>query len=292
MAELEVIEQPQAMRQWAQAERRAGRRIVLVPTMGYLHPGHLALVKEAHAHGDRVVVSIFVNPTQFGANEDLDRYPKDEHGDLRRLRELGVHAAFTPARSSVYPEGFDTYVVPEGLSRSLCGASRPGHFRGVTTVVTLLLRITLCHTAVFGEKDFQQLQIIRRMVSDLWLDVQVVGVPIVREPDGLAMSSRNAYLNVSERQQALALSRALSQAEAAVAQGERRAKPLLEATRQILGREPNLRIDYAELLNPETLQPVTRLDQDTVLALAAFVGNTRLIDNRRMVVSVSQAQNP
>jgi len=272
------------MRAWADQCRSEGARIALVPTMGYLHAGHLTLVEEAARRGDRVVVSIFVNPTQFAPGEDLSRYPRDFDGDLAKLEGLDarVDAVFAPTRGALYPEGFDTYVAPEQLARGLCGASRPSHFRGVCTVVLVLFRITRCGVAVLGEKDFQQLQIIRRMVADLWLDVEVVGVPTLREPDGLAMSSRNARLSVEERREAVVLSRALRCLADSVSGGERDTATLLARARSTIEASGALRIDYLSIVDAATLQPVGRLAGEAVCAVAAFVGETRLIDNVRV----------
>jgi pantoate--beta-alanine ligase len=262
----------------------AGRRIVLVPTMGYLHQGHLNLVRRAREHGDWVVVSIFVNPTQFGPREDLSRYPRDFDGDLAKLNGLGVDAVFAPEPTAVYPPGFDTFVVPESLAAGLCGRSRPGHFRGVATVVLVLFRITRCRAAVFGEKDFQQLAVIRRMVRDFWLDVEIVAHPIVREPDGLARSSRNVYLSPEERAQAPTLARALDRVQAACSGGERDASRLLAVARTTLGEAPLGRIDYVEIVDEESLAPLARVERPAVIALAVYFGKTRLIDNRRLPV--------
>jgi pantoate--beta-alanine ligase len=255
-------------------------RIALVPTMGSLHDGHLALVREARGRGDRVVVSIFVNPTQFGANEDLDKYPRDLDADLAKLAALDVDAVFVPNEAVIYPPGFDTWVVPGELAQPLCGASRPDHFRGVATVVLILLRLSRCHVALFGEKDFQQLQIIRRMAADLWLDVEIVGCPIVRERDGLAMSSRNAYLSPEERRQALVLSQGLARAELLVEGGERRAGAIAGAVRDTIAGAPAARVDYVELVDSESLAAVERVEAPVLCAIAAWVGRTRLIDNR------------
>lgn len=264
-----------SMRAWSER----AQRIALVPTMGYLHAGHLALVEVAKRHGDRVVVSIFVNPTQFGPNEDLSSYPRDFDGDLAKLGGAGVDAVFAPTPARLYPEGFDTYVVPETLAHGLCGARRPGHFRGVCTVVLMLFRITRCHAAVFGEKDFQQLQVIRRMTRDLWLDVDIVGVPTVREPDGLAMSSRNSYLSPEARRQALALPHALRDVQRSVAEGARAIAPLLVAAREYLASADGVRLDYLEVVDEATLQPVHTLERAARAVAAIYVGATRLIDN-------------
>ncbi|HSI03781.1 MAG: pantoate--beta-alanine ligase [Myxococcota bacterium] len=269
----ELLRDAAAMRAWRDA--RKNERVALVPTMGYLHDGHLGLVKRARELADLVVASIFVNPTQFGPNEDFSRYPRDEAGDLAKLASAGVDAVFLPSREELYPTGFDTYVVPEELARGLCGASRPGHFRGVCTVVCLLFRITKCDVAVFGEKDYQQLTIIRRMTRDLWLDVDIVGHSIVREADGLAMSSRNVYLSTEERARALSLSRTLfAMREEAV--NEKTVAALLANGRALLGE---VKVDYLEIVGAEDLRVLTRLDRPARALVAAFVGKTRLIDN-------------
>ena len=285
MSEPVVIESPAALVAWANARHREGKSIALVPTMGYLHAGHLSLVGAARARADLVVASIFVNPTQFGPTEDLARYPRDLEGDLAKLGSVGVDVVFAPERGAIYPADFDTYVVPQALATTLCGASRPGHFRGVATIVLVLFQLSRCDVAVFGEKDRQQLTIIRRMARDLWLPVEVVGVPIVREPDGLAMSSRNAYLSASERAEALVLSQALALAEKQFLAGERHAPKLIAAMREQLGSAKAARIDYVEIVDEKSLQPVTEVTRSAVAALAVFVGKTRLIDNRVLSAS-------
>ncbi len=277
-----VISDPRALSEWSAAEQRAGKRVALVPTMGFLHAGHLALVREARRRADRVVVSIFVNPTQFGPHEDFARYPRDLDRDLALLAPLAVDVVFAPEPAQVYPAGFATYVVPEKLTDGLCGRSRPGHFKGVCTVVAMLFGMSRANLAVFGEKDFQQLQIIRRMTRDLWLPVEIIGHPIVREPDGLALSSRNSYLSPAERRDALALSRALTAVAAQFAAGERSAEALVETAKSVLATARSARIDYVEIVDPETLAPLARIEREAVCALAVFVGRTRLIDNRRL----------
>ncbi len=268
-----------AMRQWAEGERQAGHTLALVPTMGFLHEGHLALVRAARRRGDTVSVSIFVNPTQFGPQEDLARYPRDLDGDLEKLRTLGVDAVFVPNPAAIYPPGFDTFIEPGAMAQPLCGASRPGHFRGVCTVVHLLFRICLPHVAVFGQKDYQQLQIIRQMTRDLRLDVDIVGVPTVREADGLALSSRNAYLSASERQQATCLWQALQSVQREVLAGERVTAKLLACARAAVARAHAARIDYIDICDRENLAPLAIVDRPAVCALAVFIGTTRLIDN-------------
>ncbi len=268
-----------AMRAWAEQARLAGRRIGFVPTMGYLHDGHLSLVAEARRRADACVASIFVNPIQFGANEDLSQYPSDVERDRSALAAAGVEVLYLPAADALYPPGFQTEVAVTRVTAGLCGRSRPGHFRGVTTVVAKLFNAVRPHVAVFGEKDFQQLAAIRRMATDLDFGVEVVGMPIVREPDGVALSSRNAYLSPPERLAARCLSRALECARAAVAAGARQASAVLASAEAVLGAEPLARVDYAELVDLDSLEPVRRLDSSALLALAVFIGRTRLIDN-------------
>lgn len=254
-------------------------KIVLVPTMGYFHRGHLSLMEYGRTMGNRLVVSLFVNPAQFGPNEDLDRYPRDLERDAALAREAGVDVLYTPTPAAMYPPGYQTYVTVEQLSQGLCGASRPGHFRGVATVVLKLFNQVQPHTAVFGEKDFQQLAVIKRMAADLDLMVEVVGRPIVREPDGLAMSSRNTYLNKDERAAALCLYRSLIAARELVASGARSRDNILEAVRQIIISTPHTRIDYLALVDPATLREVETINEEARLLMAVWVGNTRLLDN-------------
>jgi pantoate--beta-alanine ligase len=266
---------------WAESLRRSGRRLALVPTMGYLHEGHLSLMREGGRRADVVASSIFVNPTQFGPNEDLARYPRDWEGDLAKCASAGVEAVFAPMPAEVYPQGYQTYVEVEQVSQGLCGARRPGHFRGVATVVTKLLCLFRPHVALFGEKDYQQLQVIRALERDLHLGVEIVGMPTLREADGLAMSSRNAYLSPEERQRALSLSRGLAAAQALVRGGEREAGAVVAAVRKEL-QAAGVREDYVELVEASTLVPLQSLAPGQVarLLVAAFVGNTRLIDNQ------------
>ena len=260
--------------------RRDGRKIAVVPTMGALHEGHLALIRHARARADVVILTIFVNPTQFGPTEDLSRYPRDEAGDLAKARPAGIDLAFCPPVEAMYPAGAQTYVEVRELQQPMSGASRPGQFAGVATIVSKLFNITRPHLAVFGEKDYQQLAIIRRMVRDLDFGIEIQGVPIVREPDGLALSSRNAYLSLEQRQAALSLSRGLAAAEAAYRAGERSVSALVAAARAPIEAEPLARIDYVDLRDADELTPLDRVDRRAVLALAVFVGATRLIDNR------------
>ncbi len=276
---MEIIPASAQMKQWSRRCKAQGKSIGLVPTMGYLHEGHLSLIRRCRAATDSVVVSIFVNPTQFGPGEDLDRYPRDEEGDLRKCRELGTDAVFMPDASQIYGPNHQTYVEVGPVAEPLCGATRPGHFRGVATVVLKLFNIVLPDRAYFGSKDYQQLQVIKTMVRDFDLDVDVVACQTVREQDGLAMSSRNAYLSPEERNEALCLYKALTRARALFAAGETNGDNYLKAMREIISREPNAEIDYVSLVDPESLQDLEKVDSRALAALAVRVGRTRLIDN-------------
>jgi pantoate--beta-alanine ligase len=276
---MQVIEHIEEMKSWSERERREGRRIVLVPTMGFLHEGHLSLVRDGKKRGDRLVVSLFVNPTQFGPQEDYAAYPRDFERDRELLEHEGVDMLFNPSAGEMYPAGHQSYVEVGKLGEELCGAFRPGHFRGVATVVAKLFNIVQPHAAIFGIKDYQQLQVIRRMARDLNLGVEIVGHPTVRALDGLALSSRNSYLNDAERQTALSLYRALKKAEALALAGEKESKAILGGVRAEIEKEPLARIQYAKLCHPETLEDVEKIASEAVLALAVFVGKTRLIDN-------------
>ncbi len=267
------------MKQAARAARAEGRLVGLVPTMGALHEGHLSLVRAALGQCQTVAVSIFVNPAQFGPHEDLSRYPRAMEKDAALLEQLGVHYLFAPQPAEIYPGGFRTYVHVESWSERLEGRSRPGHFRGVTTVVLKLLEIVQPHFAYFGRKDAQQARLVRQMVCDLNLDTEIVVRPIVREADGLAMSSRNAYLNRDERRAATVLHRALDAVRREITGGERDTQHLQAAMRKVLDAEPLASTDYAEIVDAETLEPVTRLRRSCLVLLAVFVGTTRLIDN-------------
>ena len=277
---MQIIEQITDMRAWSEGERRQGRRIVFVPTMGSLHEGHLCLVRDAKTRGERVVVSIFVNPMQFGPSEDFAKYPRDLQHDRALLESLNIDVLFHPTVAEIYPDGYQTHIEVENLSLPLCGAARPGHFRGVATVVAKLFNIVRPHVAIFGEKDFQQLQVVRRLVRDLSMDIEIVGHPIVREADGLAMSSRNAYLTPEERRAAVCLSRALCKADKLVRRGETCAAPLLRVVAAELGREPLAQVEYAKLCDADSLQEIDRVQGAAVLALAVRFGRARLIDNR------------
>ena len=247
--------------------------------MGALHEGHLSLVRAAKVQCDAVAVSIFVNPTQFGPAEDLSKYPRQFDRDCRLLEKEGVEILFAPAVEEMYPGGAVTWVVVEGLSEKLDGRSRPGHFRGVTTIVSKLFHIIEPDDAFFGQKDAAQLAVIRRMVRDLNFPVEIVACPIVREPDGLAMSSRNAYLNREERSRALVLQRALQKARQQFDAGERIAAKLISAAKEVIAGEPQVALDYFEIVDPDMLDPVERISQKTLVGVAAYVGTTRLIDN-------------
>ena len=285
---LPVFSTVEAMQAEADRARQAGRRLALVPTMGALHAGHLALVEEARrrvgAEG-HVVVSVFVNPTQFGPGEDFDAYPRTLAADLAALGALmqPPDAVFAPTAEAMYPLGLPTLtsVQVERLGDGLCGAHRPGHFDGVTTVVTKLFLACRPHVAVFGQKDAQQLAVLRRMTAELGFGIEVVGAPIVREPDGLALSSRNRYLSDDARRQAVVLSRAVQAAAAAAAAGERSGEALVRLMLREIGEAPSARVQYAELVDAGTLQPLGRLapGQDVLAAVAAYFGETRLIDN-------------
>lgn len=277
---MEIITTVLQMQRWSDATRTRGLRIGFVPTMGYLHEGHLSLVAEARQRTDAVVASIFVNPLQFGANEDLARYPRSIERDTQLLTDAGTDVLFLPDVKEMYPEGFQTAVVVDRVTRGLCGASRPTHFQGVTTVVAKLFNMVKPHVAVFGQKDFQQWVAIRRMAADLNFDIEIVGAPIVREADGLAMSSRNAYLSGPERQAALCLSKALHAAAEQVDRGESDALRILAAARRVITDEPLARLDYATLVDLDTLEEVTTVRAPALLALAVNIGKTRLIDNR------------
>lgn len=276
---MRVIEKIEEMRQWSETERCAGRRIVFVPTMGSLHEGHLSLVREGKKRGERLVVSIFVNPAQFGPNEDFAAYPRDPGRDHELLEKEKVDLLFSPSADAMVPKNSQAYVEVEQLSRPLCGPFRPGHFRGVATVVTKLLNIVRPHVALFGEKDYQQLQVVRRLVKDLDMDVEIVSHPTVREKDGLAMSSRNSYLNGKERSAASSLYRALKKAESLARQGQRESRRIVEAAEAEIVEEPLARVEYIEVCDPESLDPVEIIRERALLALAVRIGKTRLIDN-------------
>lgn len=276
---MRVIRTVAELRAWSRDARAAGKSVGLVPTMGALHQGHLSLVRAAKASCGAVAASIFVNPTQFGPNEDFALYPRTFDADCALLESEGVDVVFAPAPEEMYRPGSTTFVDVAGLSERLDGASRPGHFRGVATVVAKLFVAAEPDRAFFGQKDAAQVAVLRRMVADLGLPVDLVVAPIVREPDGLAMSSRNRYLNADERKQALVLSRALSAVEGLVAGGERRVSILIEAARRVISSEPAVRVDYIAAVDWATLEPIETVDSGSLIAVAAYVGTTRLIDN-------------
>lgn len=268
------------LRQAIKASRHRGRRIGLVPTMGALHQGHLSLIRLARSQADYVVVSIFVNPIQFGPKEDYKRYPRDLKGDAAKCRTADADLIFAPRVEEIYPQGFATHIDVEGLTQGLCGASRPGHFRGVATVVGKLFNLVLPDVAVFGQKDAQQAAVIKQMVRDLNFPVEIVIGPIVREPDGLAMSSRNAYLTAEERSQAPALYRSLLLARKIYRDGERRPAEARRAMAGLLKRQAPLgRVDYIEIVDNKTMQPVQRMERGNLVAIAVRFPNARLIDN-------------
>lgn len=276
---MDIISTVASMQQRVGAARAAGQRISFVPTMGFLHAGHLSLLEEGRKRGDLLVLSIFVNPTQFGQGEDFEDYPRDLQRDAELAESAGVDIIFAPVATEMYPKGYATYVDVEGITAGLCGASRPGHFRGVTTVVNKLFNIVQPHVALFGNKDFQQLAVIRRMVADLNLPVEIVGMPIFRENDGLAMSSRNVYLSADQRQQALVLSRSIGAAKRLAAVGDINSQEIVESIREAISEQPDARIDYVKICHQFTLEDQSIVDSDSVLLLAVYVGKTRLIDN-------------
>ena len=276
---MQIINSPLEMQQTALALRAAGQRLGVVPTMGFLHAGHLSLVKRARERSAVVILTLFVNPTQFGPQEDLAKYPRDFERDAAQCRAVGVDILFAPAAADMYAPNASIFVTEEKLSRGLCGAARPGHFRGVCTVVAKLFNLCLPHIAVFGEKDAQQIRILRRMVRDLNFPIEIVSAPIIREPDGLALSSRNIYLSPDERRQALVLRRALDEAERLFQAGTRAAATLKTALRNIIEQAPAAQIDYIEIVDNDTLEPVPTLANPALVALAVFIGKTRLIDN-------------
>ncbi|NLG86753.1 MAG: pantoate--beta-alanine ligase [Firmicutes bacterium] len=276
---MELLKTVSETRQFVASQKEEKRSIGLVPTMGYLHQGHLSLIHTAREQNDTVVVSIFVNPTQFGPQEDLDRYPRDLEKDCRLCTQAGVDAIFMPTANEMYPGRFLTWVQVQELTEVLCGASRPGHFRGVTTVVNKLFNIIQPDRAYFGLKDFQQAVVIKQMVQDLNIPVEIVAVPTVREADGLATSSRNEYLTPQERARATVLYRSLQIGRQLIEAGERNVHSVREAMVKEIERQPNTRIDYIAICDPSTLVPVDQIKNQVLLALAVWIGNTRLIDN-------------
>ena len=276
---MKIIESVKEMQAFSGSLRKAGKTISFVPTMGYLHEGHLNLMWEGKKRGNCSVVSIYVNPTQFGAGEDFERYPKDLDRDSRMAESAGVDLIFCPASSDMYPEHYQTFIELEQVTQNLCGLTRQGHFRGVATVCCKLFNIVKPHVAIFGEKDFQQLAVIRRMVSDLNMDIEIIGMPTVREADGLAMSSRNSYLKEKEKEAALVLSRSLLLAKRLYDEGKRDVADILLPVKEMLEGNSLVNLEYAKICDVETLKDLQRLEKKAVLAVAARVGATRLIDN-------------
>lgn len=277
---MQTISEISALRNMVIEARKNGKSIGFVPTMGFLHKGHRSLMIRARQENDLVIASVFVNPTQFGPNEDFESYPRNPEADSALMEEAGVDVAFFPSVDTLYPEGYETYVNLEGeLTHGLCGASRPGHFKGVTTIVAKLFNLVQPDRAYFGQKDAQQVAVIRRMVRDLNMPVEVVACPIVRESDGLALSSRNTYLNSHERQDALVLSKALKAAEVAVVGGERSAAAVVSNIRQMIAAVPFTAADYVEIVDANSLKPLETLQGNVLIALAVKIGRTRLIDN-------------
>ena len=279
---MQVVEKKSHMRELARRVRAGGRRLALVPTMGALHEGHLSLVSAARQAADHVTVTIFVNPMQFGVGEDLDRYPRDLQGDLAKLEALSVDVVFMPSTDEMYPSGATTIVHVEGADVHLCGRYRPGHFLGVTTIVCKLFGICEPDRAFFGLKDAQQFLIVKRMVRDLGMGIEIVGVPTIREHDGLALSSRNVYLSDEERSQAVVLSRAVYSARDLVLAGERNPRAIRASMQHEIEAAPLSQLQYAEIVDTETIAPVGRIDpgQRVLVAVAVFFGDTRLIDNQ------------
>lgn len=279
VAAIEIITRVKNMQARSDKMRCQGETIVFVPTMGFLHDGHLSLIREGKNHGDDLVVSIFVNPTQFGPGEDLETYPRDFERDLELLRKEGVDAVFAPDRSEIYGDNFQTYVELGTLPNHLCGLSRPVFFKGVATIVTKLFNIVKPHVAIFGQKDYQQLTVIRQMVRDLNLDIKVVGAPTVRESDGLAMSSRNTYLTPKQRNSALSLNNSLKKTQTLVKGGQKDVAILIDTAAKLIQSHPDTQIDYIAICDPETLDDMKIIDRPALMALAVKVGKARLIDN-------------
>lgn len=267
------------MQKTAEKLRLQGSTIAFVPTMGYLHQGHISLMQEGRQLADILVASIFVNPAQFGPGEDFDAYPRDPERDAALAADAGVDILFMPEKNSLYPEKYETYITQSTLPKFLCGRSRPTHFTGVMTIVAKLFNIVKPNYAIFGQKDFQQLTIIKKMARDLNFDIKIVGAPIIREPDGLAMSSRNRYLSHDQRKSALVLNQVIKQAQNSVAKGQTSGKSIVEMARKAIDSAGQTVIDYVELSDPETLEKVSVIDRPVLMALAVRVGQTRLIDN-------------
>jgi pantoate--beta-alanine ligase len=276
---MKIIESAKKMQALSESLRNQGKIVTFVPTMGYFHEGHLDLMREGRKRGDCLVISIYVNPTQFGPNEDFEKYPRDLERDRTMAEGVGVDVIFYPPTAEMYPPYYQTYVTVENVTNNLCGLSRPGHFRGVATICAKLFNLVKPHIAVFGKKDFQQLVTIKRMVQDLNMDLEVIGMPTTREQDGLAMSSRNIYLTPDERVSALSLSRSLKLAKGLYEQGERDAVKMVGEVRKHIESHPHTTIDYVQICDTTTMKDVVLLDGESVLAMAVRVGKTRLIDN-------------
>ncbi len=276
---MRIVKNPREMTSLSSEARKMGKTIAFVPTMGFFHEGHLSLMREGRRRGDLLVVSLFVNPTQFGPSEDFEKYPRDFERDRKMAEEVGVDILFAPEAMEMYPPDHQTIVRVEKVTQGLCGRSRPTHFQGVTTVVNMLFNIVMPHLAIFGQKDYQQLVTIKQMVKDLHMNIEILGMPTVREPDGLAMSSRNTYLQPKERESARLLYHSLQRAKELLDGGERRAEKILREVIGILKSDPLIKIDYAQLCDATTLEELSEIKGELVIALAAFVGRTRLIDN-------------
>jgi len=279
-----VTNSMEEVRSFVKEKKKDGLSVGFVPTMGYLHEGHASLLKESTRENDITILSIYVNPTQFGPNEDLSSYPRDMERDCKIAEEEGVDLVFTPTDDVLYPDNYKTYVYVEGLTNTLCGRSRPTHFRGVTTIVTKLFNIVAPHNAYFGQKDAQQYFILKRMASDLNMDLTLKSCPIIREKDGLAKSSRNVYLNKNERDQAIILNKSLDQAVKNIEDGERKSAKIIEGIRSTIASKNLAEIDYVEIVNSETMQQIDEIKNKVLVAIAVKFGNTRLIDNRILEV--------
>lgn len=276
---MNIIKSIEEMKSWIRQMRQENKTIGFVPTMGYFHEGHLNLIRTAKQQCNMVVVSIYVNPTQFGPNEDFNKYPRDLERDFKLAEGVGVAVVFVPSDKDMYPEGYKTYIQVESLSAKLCGKSRPGHFRGVTTIVNKFLNIIQPDVMYLGQKDAQQAILLQKMVKDLNINMQVVVVPTTREPDGLAMSSRNKYLSESERKQALVLNKSLQLAKTMMERGELNSEIIIHAMEKLIAEQPSAQIDYISIVSPETLEDIHNIETQVLIALAVFIGKTRLIDN-------------
>jgi len=285
---MKVIKSLTEMMEFSQEISNKGKSIGFVPTMGYLHEGHLSLIRKAKEENDVVVVSIFVNPTQFGPNEDFNKYPRDEKGDTEKIEREGVSVVFIPDASEIYPEGFQTYVEVEEFTKNLCGIFRPTHFRGVTTIVLKLFNIISPQRAYFGKKDYQQFRVIEQMCKDLNLNIKIIPCPIVREEDGLAMSSRNKYLTEEERIDATILYKALTMGKEIILSQERDAETIIKKIKEMITSKKTLnKIDYVSIVNPYTLANVSHIESEVLIAVAAYFGKTRLIDNIEVEINAN-----